>query len=116
MKGDPPITIRDRTGKFNFADPDEVSTRVKVEIPEYDFENTFKVPQHLQGIDNMPWPKGLDELVAFDTLLIGDRSEQEELAEILKENYSEIEEAWAKYREEEIEEEIEALKEEKRQL
>lgn len=116
MSEKPFVQIRQRTGNFNFPDPSETSTRVRVEISAYDFCHEFKFGENFPPIEDLPWTEALEEIVYSRPRLIGDRQPHERLDEILSEHDGEIEEQWEQHRVTEIEDEVESLRSEKENL
>lgn len=116
MSNDEPfVQIRERTGHFNFADPSEEQTLVKVTIPEYDFKHKFTFREQL-GVEELPWGEALWVITDTPVRNIGDREPQERLTEIRKEHYERIEREWAKRRANQIEQINEDLQAEKEAL
>lgn len=110
------VTIRETTGKFNFADPEDISTQVTVRIPEYDFDHTFKQDENWVRVGEMPWNEAIYEIATANNRLIGDREPRERLKEIHEEHHGELLEAWEEHRLANIEGKIESLREEKQSL
>lgn len=113
---EPFVTLRYQRGNFNLADPSEKFTEVHVKIPKYDYDETIAFDEPVGDYLGIHWHDDIDELCRFSPRHIGGREKLEELDEILHEHGDEIHEEWEKHRKQEIEDEIESLKEEKQSL
>ena len=107
------VQIRQQTGNFILNKPNKTTTEVHVSIEKYDFDHTFTFDEDFWDVTGIPWDQAIDNVAHGSVRNIGDRDPQEDLRDILYEHEEEIHEAWKEYREDEIEEEIESLKEEK---
>jgi hypothetical protein len=103
-------TIRRRVGSFNWADPSEKSSRVKVVLPEYGFSHEFKFDQNFPVVEKMPWDEAIDVIVGERPRLVGDRESHRQLEEILDDNREEIHERWRQHRISELEDELETIR------
>lgn len=105
------VNISSRTGCFNFANPGE---EVSVEIPAADFDHTFTVPPD----ESVPeaWPDALEHLADRQYKHIGDNKARDDLNEVLNENLEDIEEAYEQYRAQQIDQEMQRLARERREL
>ena len=110
------IKIDQHTGNYNFNDPNETSTRVRVIAPEYDFNHEFKFPEGGIDVRGLSWVEALEEIVTTKSSYIKDRSASDELEGILDVDRNFIEQKWAEHRIEEIDDEISKLKKERRKL
>ena len=111
----PDVTIRCCTGSFNFADPNETQTMVKVKIPKYSFDHEFSFGEDFVFHDD-DWAEQLSQITTESVRILGDREPQRQLEDIVDEHYEDISEAWRQHRIEEIETKIATLKQEKRRL
>lgn len=110
------VKIREQTGCFNLADPSEESTEVYVEIPEYGFETTFSFSPGVIGVSGRPWVEALRMIVRQDHHYVRQTERAEELEEIVNQHEKRIMSEWAKYRLDQIEEQIDALESEHEEL
>lgn len=114
---DPFVTIRQRTGNYIINKPNKTTTEVEVKIPAYDFDHQFSFDEGFPNMRGEPWLHALYEITDdYWSRNIGDGNAQEELVEILNEHDVKIDEEWRAYRRDQIDEEIEKLKEERESL
>jgi len=119
MSNDEPfVTIRSRSGNFTLNKPNQETTNVFINIPEYDYKEKIMFNSSELHIDpkREPWHDAISEITVCSPKYIGGRDKIEQLEEILYNHHDEIHEQWKQHQKREIEDKIESLKEEKQSL